>query len=220
MSDVQPPIVEAIRRRPGMYLGSTDIFGVVRLLETVLEVPRQPRRLILETGLPGRYCVEALGTGISLEARPGVAWPYLLEVMSQLHTPLDDPPSVTAGERLDVGTGTARFEETARANGGLLVARAVCERLEVTSARGGKLGRITCARGEIVEPLSLKPVSGADLLQIVMTLDPSLLAPPWPQGPLLAESVRDVANRRGVEIELREHSGQPAFVYRAVPRRS
>lgn len=186
-----------------MYLGNTGPDGLMRLIEAVLEVPRRPRRLLLDHPSRARYVIEATGTGVSLDPHGPAQKPYLDELMNRIHVGVDSPPTVSTQEFLAEDSDPARFEQSRDASPALAFARAFSERLAVASTCRGKRGRIACERGVVVEPLQVEEVSSADELQIDMALDPTIFSVLEVGPAALAGLVRDVANRRQVPIELR-----------------
>jgi len=216
MSDAKPlTMIDLLRLRPAMYLGDTGAAGLSRLIEAVLEFPRDPGGVLLHHRSRAEYLVEFVGCGVSLVPREGSETPYLVEVMSRFQVPLDHPPSVSGLEVLRDDLNPARFEPSAVASLGLSFARAFSARLEVTSTCRGRRGKIVCAGGEIVEPLSVEDVGLPDGLRVDMSLDPAIFPVSSLGTAALAGLVRDVANRRRLAIELLDAERSTPVHFRA-----
>jgi hypothetical protein len=202
MADAHITIIDALRKRPAMYLGDTGALGLVRLIESVLELPRRPQRIVLRHSSRARYVIEAEGTGISLDSGGTDSRPYLEQLMNKIHLPVDAPPSVSCIEYLVDDSNTVHFAESQSASPALAFAYAFSEQLIVTSTCRGKRGRIRCARGVVVEPLVIEKVNLVDGLQIDMIVDPTILSVVVVGTTALATVARDVANRRRLPVEL------------------
>ena len=202
MADAHITVVDVLRKRPTMYLGDTGALGLARLIDSVLELPRRPQRIVLRHSSRGRYVIEAEGTGISLDSGGPDQPTYLEQLMHKIHLPVDDPPSVSCIEYLVDDSNPAHFEESQSASPALAFACAFSERLIVTSTCRGKRGRIRCAGGVVVEPLVIEKVSLVDSLQVDMLVDPTILSVVVVGTTALATIARDVANRRRLLIEL------------------
>ena len=145
--------LEPVRRRPGMYIGSTDEKGMHHLFAEVLDnamdeaVAGQASRIEVELEEDGFLTVTDNGRGIPVDPHPKFKKKSALEViMTTLH----------AGGKFN----SKVYETSGGLHGvGVSVANALSETMEVEVARGQKLYRQSYTRGTPDGPLkSLGPV--------------------------------------------------------------
>jgi topoisomerase IV subunit B len=139
--------LEPVRRRPGMYIGSTDEKGMHHLFAEVLDnamdeaVAGQATRIEVEFEADGFLNVTDNGRGIPVDPHPKFKKKSALEViMTTLH----------AGGKFN----SKVYETSGGLHGvGVSVANALSESMEVEVARGQKLYRQTYTRGQPDGPL-------------------------------------------------------------------
>lgn len=147
--------LESVRRRPGMYIGSTDGQGLAHMLFEIIGnsldeyLAGFARRLSVDVDDRGWVSVEDDGRGIPIEE------PSTLEaIFTQLH----------AGATLDDHHPHVHITENLRGVG-LAPVNALCSRLEVESRRSGTAHRAVFAFGRIIEPVkSLGPTNARGTL--------------------------------------------------------
>jgi len=139
--------LEPVRRRPGMYIGSTDEKGMHHLFAEVLDnamdeaVEGHATRIEVELEADGFLTVTDNGRGVPVDPHPKFKKKSALEViMTTLH----------AGGKFN----SKVYETSGGLHGvGVSVANALSESMEVEVARGQKLYRQTYTRGTPDGPL-------------------------------------------------------------------
>lgn len=140
--------LEAVRRRPGMYIGSTGPRGLHHLLNEVIDnsidevLAGYCRRIEIIIHPDNKVTVIDDGRGIPVDTHPVHKKPALELVMTMLH----------AGGKFD--------DKTYRVAGGLhgvgvSVVTALSERLEATVYRDGKIWKQTYSKGKTKGPVEL-----------------------------------------------------------------
>jgi DNA gyrase subunit B len=185
--------VEAIRRRPGMYVGDTGLAGLSLLISDLLDSPldefrtgfgKRVRVSLLEDG---GYRISDEGRALSVEADAQSGRPLLELALTQLMI----PGTGSAHQRVYLAPGMHGI--------GLCTVNALSERFCVETRRDGKLWRQGCSRGELLGPLQV--VGNAETTGVTITF--------WPD-PLLFTQER-VIPPDWLEHRLRElaflHSG-------------
>jgi DNA gyrase subunit B len=137
--------LEAVRRRPAMYIGSTGPDGVLHLLREVVHnaldeaLAGHGTTITVTRHTDGSWEVEDDGRGIPVDAHPLTGRPALELVLTTLH----------AGGKFAAGA----YHAPGGLHGvGLACVNALSEHLEVHVTRDGHVHRVRCERGEIVEP--------------------------------------------------------------------
>jgi DNA gyrase/topoisomerase IV subunit B len=136
--------LEPVRRRPGMYIGSTDAQGLEHLLFEVIgngldeHLAGRATRLQVEVGDGGWVVVEDNGSGIDLTA------PNALERIFR---------TVHLGATLDGHHPHVHVTPTLH-GAGFAVVNALSARFELVSHRDGVASRAAWVRGVLVEPLA------------------------------------------------------------------
>lgn len=170
---MEPTFRDQVRRRPGMYAGGLDGFGVLNLVFEIVANAVDQR-------LMGRcetidVCVERDGTIVVEDDGPGIPahGNGLLPPIDVLVTSRFDTPTVD-GHRPHV--------HLSRMGGfGLVVVNALSESFELITVCDGVEARIVCARGEIVEPVAMRAVTGRAGTRVRFRPDPTLFV--WPRVP-------------------------------------
>jgi topoisomerase-4 subunit B len=161
--------LEPVRRRPGMYIGSTDEKGMHHLFAEVLDnamdeaVAGQASRIEVDYEADGFLTVTDNGRGIPVDPHPKFKKKSALEViMTTLH----------AGGKFN----SKVYETSGGLHGvGVSVANALSESMEVEVARGQKLYRQTYTRGTPDGPLkSLGAVNNRRGTKVRFKPDPKI----------------------------------------------
>ena len=136
--------LEAVRQRPGMYIGSTDLKGIFVLLREVLDNSTDEAMAghadhVIVRALPDNYVqVEDNGRGIPVDKHEKTGKSALEVVMTILH----------AGGKFNQGTDDSNYKTSAGLNGvGVSCVNALSIDTVVEVKREGKLWRQQYSRG-------------------------------------------------------------------------
>jgi DNA gyrase subunit B len=140
--------LSAVRKRPGMYIGSTDTRGLHHLINEVLDnsidevLAGACTEIAVSLNSDGTCTIADNGRGIPVEIHPKYNRPALEIVLTVLH----------AGSKFD----RQAYKVSGGLHGvGLHVVNALSEWFEVQVKRGGKLYRQRYERGAPVSPLTV-----------------------------------------------------------------
>ncbi len=178
--------LEAVRKRPGMYIGSTGPSGLLHLCLELIGNSFDQHLLGRATTISvdvadGWLTVTDDGAGISIENdASGVS--FLESIFTSLHrTPTRDGPRAHVHvTRNGVGVGLGPVS-------------ALSQRIEVESRRDGLCHRAAFARGVIVEPLQLVGSSETQGLRLRLVPDPEIFETATFDTEVFASTIRRFA---------------------------
>jgi len=193
---------EAIRRRPEMYIRDRGPLGLRFLARELFECPQSPRKLsvVIEGA---KFEMLAVSAPVAVEPRQAGKPIYLIEVASGMHVPLDDPPSISAAEILDLQTKPAVFRRADFAPSAIAIANALSSEMKLVSYRAGVATEVRFMRGAPTSDEIMAPSTSEDGLEIALVLDLEIFPNTSFSFKDLAAELRDFALRRRVCVELR-----------------
>ena len=150
--------LEPVKQRPGMYTRTDNPLHIVQeVLDNAADeaLAGYGRKIKVTLHADGSVSVEDDGRGIPHGIHPEENAPVLELVFTRLH----------AGGKFDKGTGGAYSFSGGLHGVGVSVTNALSTRLEVSSHRDGQLARLAFAAGDVVEPLSRRPLESGERKQ-------------------------------------------------------
>jgi topoisomerase IV subunit B len=150
--------LEPVKQRPGMYTRTDNPLHIVQeVLDNAADeaLAGYGRKIKVMLHLDGSVSVEDDGRGIPHGIHPEENAPVLELVFTRLH----------AGGKFDKGSGGAYSFSGGLHGVGVSVTNALSTRMEVSSHRDGQLARLAFAAGEVVEPLSRRPLESGERKQ-------------------------------------------------------
>ncbi len=204
--------LEAVRRRPGMYIGSTGPRGLHHLVYEVVDnaideaLAGYCDRIEVTIHADGSVSVKDNGRGIPIDPPPGERRPAVEVVLTTLH----------AGGKFD---GKSYTVSGGLHGVGVSVVNALSSRLQVEVARGGSLYAASFERGKTVQGLTeMRKLRNGDTGSLVRF---------WPDGQVFTETLdfdyETIARRlrelsyltKGVEIRLTDERSGAADTFEA-----
>lgn len=147
--------LEPVKQRPGMYTRTDNPLHIVQeVLDNAADeaLAGHGRKIKVTLHLDGSVSVEDDGRGIPFGMHPEENAPVIELVFTQLH----------AGGKFDKGKGGAYSFSGGLHGVGVSVTNALSKRLEATSYRDGQMARLVFAGGDVLEPLSVRPLESGE----------------------------------------------------------
>ncbi len=147
--------LEPVRQRPGMYTRTEHPLHIVQeVVDNAADeaLGGHATRIDVTITGDGRVVVEDDGRGIPVGLHPDEGVPVVEIVFTRLH----------AGGKFDKGSGGAYAFSGGLHGVGVSVTNALSKSLEVTVYRDGGVHTIGFANGDVVAPLSSRPLARAD----------------------------------------------------------
>ncbi|MEG1100328.1 MAG: DNA topoisomerase IV subunit B [Comamonas sp.] len=150
--------LEPVKQRPGMY---TRTDNPLHILQEVIDNAADEalagfgKKIKLTLHTDGSVSVEDDGRGIPFGLHPEEGAPVVELVFTRLH----------AGGKFDKGNGGAYSFSGGLHGVGVSVTNALSTRLEVTVFREGKVASLTFSGGDVIEPLTVRPMASGDRKQ-------------------------------------------------------
>ncbi|MBI2144717.1 DNA topoisomerase (ATP-hydrolyzing) subunit B [Candidatus Woesearchaeota archaeon] len=203
--------LESVRKRPGMYIGSTDINGLHHLVYEVVDnsvdeaLAGYCSRILVIIHLDGSVTVKDNGRGIPLDVMPQYGKTALEVVMTKLH----------AGGKFDKKT----YKVSGGLHGvGISVVNGLSVRMSIEVRRDGKMGRQSYEKGLPATSVELldDPTQSETGTIVTFVPDGSIFETTDFNFDVLSSRLRELAFlNTGLEISIRdERSGKEhAFKY-------
>ena len=150
--------LEPVKQRPGMYTRTDNPLHVIQeVIDNAADeaLAGFGKKIRVTLHADGSVSVEDDGRGIPFGLHPEEKAPVVELVFTRLH----------AGGKFDKGQGGAYSFSGGLHGVGVSVTNALSTRLEVTSHREGQCARIVFAGGDVVEPLTLRPLEPGERKQ-------------------------------------------------------
>lgn len=188
--------LEAVRKRPGMYIGSTGPRGLHHLVYEVVDnsideaMAGHCSKIVVTIGKDGSIKVEDDGRGIPIDMHPKFQIPALEVVMTKLH----------AGGKFDSNT----YKVSGGLHGvGISVVNALSKHLQVIVKRNGKKVRMQFARGITSERMTEIGTSESSGTTVIFLADEEIFDTTEYSYETLQTRLRELAFlNKGVRIEL------------------
>ncbi|HOB66556.1 DNA topoisomerase IV subunit B [Ottowia sp.] len=150
--------LEPVKQRPGMYTRTDNPLHVIQeVIDNAADeaLAGFGKKIRVTLHADGSVGVEDDGRGIPFGLHPEEKAPVVELVFTRLH----------AGGKFDKGSGGAYSFSGGLHGVGVSVTNALSKRLEVTSHREGQVARIVFSGGDVVEPLTLRPLAAGERKQ-------------------------------------------------------
>ncbi|MCX7250152.1 MAG: DNA topoisomerase IV subunit B [Burkholderiales bacterium] len=150
--------LEPVKQRPGMYTRTDNPLHIVQeVLDNAADeaLAGYGKKIKVTLHDDGSVAIEDDGRGIPHGIHPEEGASVLELVFTRLH----------AGGKFDKGSGGAYSFSGGLHGVGVSVTNALSTRLEVSSHRDGHLARLVFAGGDVVEPLSRRPLESGERKQ-------------------------------------------------------
>ncbi|MET0963274.1 MAG: DNA topoisomerase IV subunit B [Noviherbaspirillum sp.] len=147
--------LEPVKQRPGMY---TRTENPLHIIQEVIDNASDEalgghcRNIVVTLRTDGGVSVDDDGRGIPVGMHPEEKVPTVEIVFTRLH----------AGGKFDKGSGGAYAFSGGLHGVGVSVTNALSSRLEITVWREGRVHSLAFADGDLVEPLSSRPIARED----------------------------------------------------------
>ncbi|MBN8215835.1 MAG: DNA topoisomerase (ATP-hydrolyzing) subunit B [Spirochaetes bacterium] len=193
--------LEAVRKRPGMYIGSTDFNGLHHLVWEVVdnaidEALAGHANKVVVTILKGNLIrVDDNGRGIPVDIHPKYGVSSLEIVLTKLH----------AGGKFD---GSAYKVSGGLHGVGVSCVNALSEHMKVTVRSGGKQHTIELERGVVTKPVRTHGESTENGTTVEFKPDPQIFETLEYNYDTLAKRLRELAFlNKGILVELHDQRG-------------
>jgi len=212
MTESQPPAnydagqisvlegLEAVRKRPAMYIGDTDVRGVHHLIWEVVDnavdeaLAGFATQCTVTLHEDGSVSVEDDGRGIPVDIHPDEGVPAVELVLTKLH----------AGGKF----GDGAYKVSGGLHGvGVSCVNALAEDLEVTVHKHGKIHRMSFERGEVKAHLEVIGETDRTGTIVCWRPDPEIFSSLEHQHSIVQQRLRETAylmGSRGLRLELHD----------------
>jgi topoisomerase IV subunit B len=150
--------LEPVKQRPGMYTRTDHPLHIVQeVIDNAADeaLAGQGKRIALTLHTDGSISIEDDGRGIPFGLHPEEQVPVVEIVFTRLH----------AGGKFDKGSGGAYSFSGGLHGVGVSVTNALSTRLAVTVWRDKQVATLAFSGGDVIEPLTLRPVASGERKQ-------------------------------------------------------